>query len=106
MTPARLLTADQVLEARRLWAEGASRGEIAIAIGVSIDTLRAREADQLADLPPRTRTLNSGRRGELPDEAEIAARCAAVRRAWPDERFAPTEEHGERLGRLAERAAF
>jgi hypothetical protein len=102
----RHLTSDQVLEARRLWAAGASRGEIAIALGITLDTLRAREADQLSDLPPRVRTLNSGRRGELPDEATIAARCAMLRRTWPDERFMPAEEHGERLGRMAERAAF
>lgn len=106
MKPARLLTDGQVLEARRLWADGASRGEIATALGVSLDTLRAREADQLSDLPPRSRTLNSGRRGELPDEDEIRVRCAMLRRTWPAERYVPAEEHGERLGRLADRAAF
>jgi hypothetical protein len=101
----RLLTDDQELEARRLWAAGASRGEIALGIGVTVDTLRAREADQLSDLPPRSRALNSGRRGELPDEDEIRVRCAMLRRVWPAERYTP-EAGGERLGRLAERAVL
>jgi hypothetical protein len=106
MKPVKTLTADQVLEARRLWAEGVSRGESAVAIGISLDTLRAREADQLAGLPHRTWTLNSGRRGELPDEAEIRVRCAMLRRTWPDERFASGEADADRLGRMADRAAF
>lgn len=106
MTPLKPLTDAQVAEARRLWAEGASRAEIAATLGISIDTLRAREADQLADLPRRSRWLNSGRRGELPDEEEIRVRCAMLRQAWPEERYTPATQDGERLGRLAERAVF
>lgn len=106
MTPLKPLTDSQVAEARRLWVAGAPRAEIAMALGISIDTLRAREADQLADLPRRTRWLNSGRRGELPDEDEIRVRCAMLRQAWPEERYTPAAQEGERLGRLAERATF
>ncbi len=106
MTPLKPLNDAQVAEARRLWAEGASRAEIAATLGISIDTLRAREADQLADLPRRSRWLNSGRRGELPDEEEIRVRCAMLRQSWPAERYTPATQDGERLGRLAERAVF
>jgi hypothetical protein len=101
-----MLTKSQVALASRLWAEGVSRGEIATAIGITIDTLRAREADQLAGLPQRVRRMNSGRRGELPDADEIRLRCAMLRQAWPAERFIPPWDGGERLGRMAENAAF
>ncbi len=104
--PPRQLTDTQIVEARQLWAAGATRAEIAARLGITIDTLRAREADQLADLPRRTRWLNSGRRGEVPDEDEIRVRCAMLRRAWPAERFVPPWDGGERLGRTAENAAF
>ena len=106
MMPSRQLTDTQIVEARQLWAAGAPRADIAARLGISIDTLRAREADQLADLPRRTRWLNSGRRGEVPDEDEIRVRCAMLRQAWPEERYAPAAQEGERLGRLAERAVF
>jgi P27 family predicted phage terminase small subunit len=44
------LSPDQLLEARRLWLAGESQQGIAAAVGITIDTLKARLRDQLEDL--------------------------------------------------------
>jgi hypothetical protein len=103
--PSRIyLTDEQCERARLLWAGGQAAHEVAAAIGVTFDTFRARMADQLADLPPRSRAMTSGRRGEDPSPDQIRVRTAMLRRSWPDERFFSVECTAERLGRLAKRA--
>lgn len=85
------LTADQIAIARGMWAAGATRDEIAFAIGITVDTLRARLRDQLADLPLRNRRANSGRRGIDPSPEEILRAACEIRAGWPDERFLPDD---------------
>jgi hypothetical protein len=91
MSAKRLLASEQVAEARRLWDAGEPRDSIAMALGISVDTFRARLHDQLADLPKRERATNSARRGIDPTPTEIAAATARIREAWPIERFLPPE---------------
>ena len=79
------LTADQVEAIRRLWAEGVGQSEICGRLGISVDRLRARLRDQLADLPARPRSANSGRRGRDPTEDEIEAACLEMRSRWTEE---------------------
>ncbi len=95
MTPRRLLSAEQVEAVRSLHARGATQTEIASAVGVTIDHLRARLRDQLTDLPARPRRANSGRRGIEPTAEEIAAACVEIRAGWGEERFLPEplEQH-------------
>jgi hypothetical protein len=99
--PRKLLTPEQLARARELWLAGGSRDEVARGIGVTIDTLRARMADQLADLPRRGRGGN--RRAPTPDPtpAEIRLACAELRRQWPIERYLPPALDAEKLGRAA-----
>lgn len=81
-----LLTAGQVRAARRAWSAGETHGEIARLIGVSVDTLKARLRDQLADLPTRGRRDLSGRRPSDPTEEEIYGRLTLLEQAaWSDE---------------------
>ena len=63
MRPRTHLTDAQIVMARGMWAAGATRDEIAFAIGVTVDVFRARCGDQLRDLPARGRRASSGRRG-------------------------------------------
>jgi hypothetical protein len=83
------LSREQIDEARRLWVAGATADEIVAAIGISIDTFRARQRDQLHSLPPRDRRANSGRRGVDPTPQEIAVEAATLRASWPEDRFLP-----------------
>jgi hypothetical protein len=92
------LTSEQVVEARRLWAGGATADEIAAAVGISIDVFRARLRDQLANLQPRDRRANSGRRGAEPSPTEIRVACAMLRENWPDERFHSSTENAAATG--------
>lgn len=84
-----LLSADQERTARELWIAGGSRDEVARAVGVTIDVLQARMADQLKDLPRRGRGGN--RRDPQPDPTpeEIAARAAELRATWTPDRWLP-----------------
>lgn len=80
------LTPDQERAARAAWEAGQTQGEIARLIGVSVDTLRARFRDQLADLPDRNRRQGSGRRPEDPTEEEIYGVLTLIEQAaWSDE---------------------
>jgi hypothetical protein len=81
------LTADQEKTIRAAWLAGATQGEISMLADVSIDRLRARLRDQLADLPPRDRRFGSDRRAAPPTPHEIAARAAMLRRDWPEARW-------------------
>jgi hypothetical protein len=83
----RWLTAGQLAEIRRLWAAGATQAEIAVSVDVSIDRLRARMGDQLADLPKRGRGTGGGRRESPPTPEEIHERAAMLRHGWPAERW-------------------
>ena len=96
------LSAEQLLEVRRLWAAGESQQGIASAIGVSVDAFKARLRDQLEDLPKRPRTANSERRGIEITPDEIAIRAAECRARWTPERWLPTPTvEAHRLGRMA-----
>jgi hypothetical protein len=94
----KLLDAAQCETVRRLWAAGEPAYSIASALGVSMDTLRARLRDQLRDLPKRPRAATSSRRGEDPTPEEIRRRCEALRATWGPERYAETSPP-ERFGR-------
>ena len=83
------LTDEQIALAHALWVDGRTRDEIAAAIGVTIDTFRARCGDQLRGLPERSRSINNNRRGEDPTPEQIAHETALLRASWPDERFLP-----------------
>ncbi len=83
----RWLTAGQLAEIRRLWAAGATQAEIAVAVDVSMDRLRARMGDQLADLPRRGRGAGGRRRESPPTPEEIHERAAMLRHGWPAERW-------------------
>jgi hypothetical protein len=91
MKPVKPLTADQIGVIRRLWAEGRTQAEICAAAGITVDTLRVRLRDQLADLPARPRRVNSGRRGVEPTPEEIVAATAEIRAGWGEERFLPEQ---------------
>jgi len=81
-----LLTPAQVRAAKAAWANGDSQSEIAMALGVSVDTFRARLRDQLAGLPSRGRGRGGRRRGEDPTEEEIYGRLTLLEQAnWTDE---------------------
>ncbi len=96
------LSPDQLLEARRLWLAGESQQGIAAAVGITIDTLKARLRDQLEDLPKRPRTANSERRGIEITPDEIAIRAAECRARWTPERWLPAPAvERDRLGRRA-----
>ena len=96
------LSAEQLLEVRRLWAAGESQQGIASAIGITVDTFKARLRDQLEDLPKRPRTANSERRGIEITPDEIAIRAAECRARWTPERWLPTPTvEAHRLGRMA-----
>lgn len=96
------LSPDQLLEARRLWLAGESQQGIAAAVGITIDTLKARLRDQLEDLPKRPRTANSERRGIEITPDEIAIRAAECRARWTPERWLPAPAvEAHRLGRMA-----
>jgi hypothetical protein len=100
------LTSEQIALVRRLWAEGESQQQIAAAIGIGFDTLKQRLRDQLTDLPKRSRTANSDRRGQELTPEEITLRCAEVRSRWPEERWLPlVQPDYSRLGRAALDAA-
>jgi hypothetical protein len=102
------LSAEQLLETRRLWPTGESQQGIASAIGITVDTFNARLLDQLADLPKRPRTAHSERRGIEITPDEIAIRAAECRARWTPERWLPTPTvEAHRLGRMAgERVEF
>lgn len=81
-----LLSAGQLRVARRAWSNGLTQAEIAALIGVSVDTLRARLRDQLADLPKRCHGAVSARTGADPTEEEIYGRLVLLEQAaWSDE---------------------
>ena len=83
------LTDDQVRTIRGLWATGESQSAIAVAAGISMDTLKARLRDQITDLPARDRRANSGRRGVDPSPAEIIHATALIRETWDESRWLP-----------------
>jgi transposase-like protein len=81
-----LLSADQLAIVRKAWRNGETQGEIARRLGVSVDTIRARLRDQLADLPKRGRGAGATRTGEDPTEEEIYGRLVLLEQAaWTDE---------------------
>lgn len=80
-----LLSREQEAAARAACSEGCTQAEVAERIGVTIDTLRARLRDQLADLK-LPRRVNSGRRSRDPTEEEIYGRLTLIeQQAWSDE---------------------
>lgn len=80
------LTARQIKAISRAWEAGESQQEIARKVGITIDILKARLADQLADLPRRPRRACSGRRVSDPTPEEIYGRLTLIeQRAWSDE---------------------
>lgn len=81
------LTPDEESVIREAWADGATQGELSRVSGVSIDRIRARMKDQLADLPSRDRRHGSTRRTAPPSPAEIAAEAAMIRADWPESRW-------------------
>ena len=88
--PARRYLAPEIeAKVRELWLAGASRDEVARAAGLSVDTLRLRLHDQLADLPRRGRGGNHRAPTPDPTPDEIAARAAELRRSWTPERYLP-----------------
>lgn len=102
MPPRVDLTPAQVLEVRRLWVAGESQQAIASEVGITMDTLKARLRDQLADLPKRPRTANSDRRGIEVTPEQIAIRAADCRARWTPDRWLPAPAvEAHRLGRMA-----
>ena len=83
------LTPEQLTLARSLWLEGTPAQVVARELGVSYDVLKARMADQLADLPRRGRGYGSHHDRGRPDPTplELRAITAAIRARWPDERW-------------------
>jgi hypothetical protein len=69
-------------------AAGATRDEAARAVGITRSLLEARLLDQLRDL-----RVGQGRRGQRrppaadPTPEQIAARTAAIRAGWTDDRW-------------------
>lgn len=92
----RLLTEEQAAQARELWPTHTA-AEVAQAIGVGVDLLRARLADQLSDLERRGRGGRPPNRNGPglfepmvdPTPDEIRIRAAEVRKSWGPERFLP-----------------
>lgn len=80
------LTAAQIQQVRQAWIAGETQQQIANAIGVSVDTLKARLQDQLAGLPKRGRGTGGRRRPNDPTEEEIYGRLTLLEQAaWTDE---------------------
>jgi len=85
----KLYTPEQLRHARELFANGATRDEIAWQIGSTRSILEARLRDQLRDCRP-----GRGRGGHRPPTIdptpeEIALACAEFRRGWPESRWLP-----------------
>ncbi len=89
MAEKQVLTVEQLTLARSLWIEGVPAQVVARELSVSYDVLKARLADQLADLPRRGRGRGSAHNRGCPDPSliEIRAKTAAIRKRWPDERW-------------------
>jgi len=83
------LTPEQLKLARLLWIEGTPAQEVARALSISYDILKARLADQLVDLPRRGRGYGSAHNRGAPDPTPIELRAitAAIRARWSDERW-------------------
>jgi hypothetical protein len=80
------LTRDQERAVRRAWRAGATQAEIAAALGIGLDMLRARMREQLPDLPRRGRGRGGGRRTSDPTPEEIYGRLTLIEQAsWTDE---------------------
>lgn len=82
-----LLTPEQEAIIRDAWSRGVPSQQCAALARISVDRLRARLTDQLADLPRRGRGGGSQRRSETPGPEEIAAEAAMIRMGWPAERW-------------------
>ena len=81
-----LLTPDQERTVREQWAAGATRDEVARAAGVSVDVIRARLEDQLADLPRRGRGGGWRKPTSDPSPEEIWGKLVFEAQAkWSDE---------------------
>ena len=90
----RLFTFDELTTVEQMWNDGATRAQIADAVGVQIWVLDERRRDQLRHLP-KERGRNGGRycrksrRGDpdpSPEEmAEIEARRLEVQSWWTEE---------------------
>lgn len=87
-SPSMMLSESQVAVVRELWAQGEPEHEIARAAGASVQLLRARLADQMADLPERSPAKTAD-----PTADEIKQRAAAARASWSTE-----EEERRRVG--------
>jgi hypothetical protein len=80
------LTPYQELVVRELWAAGGSRDEVARAAGVTVDVIRSRLHDQLADLPRRGRGGNRRPPSPDPSPEEIWGRLTLEAQSkWSDE---------------------
>lgn len=89
-----MLSREQEAAARAAFAAGETQAQVAGKIGVTIDTLRARLRDQLADLR-LPRRVNSGRRSRDPTEEEIYGRLTLMEQsAWTDEERAERWQRG------------
>ena len=89
MAEKHILTPEQLTLARLRWSEGTPAQEVARALSISYDVLKARMADQLSDLPRRGRGYGSARNRGCPDPSliEIRAKTAAIRARWTSERW-------------------
>lgn len=85
----RYLAPEVEAKVRELWLAGASRDEVARAVGITTDMLLSRLKDQLADLPRRGRGGNVRMPTPDPTEEEIAVRAAELRRSWTIDRYLP-----------------
>ena len=88
----KLLTDEQLVQARAAFKAGATRDEVAHVIGVSRSILEARLRDQLRDCRSG-QGRGGGRRPPSgdPSPIEIRAATAVIRASWPDERWIPAE---------------
>lgn len=82
------LTDEQLRIIRSGWIEGLTTVELCLAVGITIDTFKARRRDQLKELPARPRTAGSESRGIDPTPEEIAERAAAIRAGWDSSTWA------------------